>query len=694
VSIKVSLNDVPLSALSVVTWRLTGGTQPEQQVFMFDHSTGANLVKVDVNKEVTLKIQDGNIVKSFKRLNILRAMPGDSPLTRGVLVSDRRWRLSRKHIYRRYNIRRRTGDRRMSDPSTFQSVVTLVDDEAYAPYSINPPFSINGRRWTARAVLEDVLEELDPGNWKIIANITEQSPIENLELDDLGDAALNRILSYLPGIGIYMDAEGELTVYHTRNQGEVDAVETSGPEQAMGPHAEWIDNRSIRPKKLRLLFSPEYEIRIDSLIEGDTFRADVPERLMSNVLPIPDPILTVGDRQVVMGTWRGAAAVIAAWNADRLSGSSEPLTIKAIRENWFFGIWSHYTELGKLDIDRNWTTRIGTLRQHFRTTYQIHRPLIDMLASFRVERVAIVDEEGGRYARSPVLTDYCIVPEEMAKVRLTDALFLGLNIEGYPGGPTVPLSEGISAPATLQIVDMDQGIIHISYALDPLGRLNTIIPSLVDNLPTADISNPTEPAAWDLTLLDKPGQGRPTLSVNHSVATVITAAPAAPNSSAQLYAVERTPEDVARFIQGDVSDAQGPTQDIRIRAGMETARFAWDDSRAQDIEIAIGLRPGRDDGATSTVNDLLVNRETIEAIADAVAARYYATTVNRYMGGKMVRFKPDIEPRGNISAVTHTVGQDGTAHTTLTLPQELQEVDFIALLPASVRRRIFREVQP
>jgi hypothetical protein len=121
-----------------------------------------------------------------------------------------------------------------------------------------------------------------------------------------------------------------------------------------------------------------------------------------------------------------------------------------------------------------------------------------------------------------------------------------------------------------------------------------------------------------------------------------------------------------------------------------TARFMWSDAYASQIEAAFGV------GGLEEVDlePLLVNGDDVENMAKAIAAEVYASFTNRWQGGMMTMVNPDVEPKGNLLEVAHTVESDGTPHTSFTLPAERARRDAWANLDANTRRIVKREVQP
>ena len=79
-------------------------------------------------------------------------------------------------------------------------------------------------------------------------------------------------------------------------------------------------------------------------------------------------------------------------------------------------------------------------------------------------------------------------------------------------------------------------------------------------------------------------------------------------------------------------------------------------------------------------------------MAEALAAEAYVRYRDRPLGSRTDAQRA-IEPTGAITAVEDTVTTRGAILTTVELRQEPPPLDFRSLLPADVRRLVFREVQ-
>jgi hypothetical protein len=171
------------------------------------------------------------------------------------------------------------------------------------------------------------------------------------------------------------------------------------------------------------------------------------------------------------------------------------------------------------------------------------------------------------------------------------------------------------------------------------------------------------------------------------MAVVLSASLAAPNNQARLHAEEVSLSEARRLLPGvKAQPSGGPPWQMRVGAGIETARFAWRDAAAKPIEDAIfkGL---------PYPADLMVNREHVQAIAKANAARILSFLLDRHQGQQVVSLNSALKPTGSLAQITHIVTREG-CQTHLNLPPIAMPPDLFALLPDSTRKVIQRQVQP
>lgn len=742
------LGTVFLLANRDVGWSFTSGVRPHQQVFEVTAGDVDTLVEAGrEQKDLTLEIEDtgskaeaGSVLK-VKGLNVLQQMPTSLVPTGAVLVSDRRWKWQRKHILRRFNFRRKTGNRRKIEDEEvqFDQLLENVDIFGFAIWSLKPP-GFN-TPWTPLEALIDVLEEVneDPVIIDLDQGELETTPIEGLEIDDPGDSAVNRILAFLPGVSLYVNAEGKVVVYNQRGKKENDGLsavlKVAGPPIIGGQVLQFVDFSIIRPSKINVLFTREHELRFDSSSQKDpvtTIGGPDESRIMENVLPVPDVELEIelpggAKETVVAGTWITFDQAIKAWN-DSLPGPTivglvdievTPLSHIIIREGlpWFTGLLNHYVTLGVLDADIDWALRISTIRQHYRQTFRINRRWMDRLLTLRPNLATVIDPTTGIRAKARVYASFCMRPSNRGNIADGGSSFMGLNVRSHPsdvvdpgtffsGKGDAPLAFGKASPAILSIVDPDLGIIRIDFRRDPLGRYDDFLPSIIDGLPTAEVNNLSVPGApirfWSEISSGVIG-GLPNLREKHFVSILLSGIPAAPNNQSNLFRQEVFPSDVeAAFpsLKGLLTNSNGPEWTIRVGPTTETARMAWFDIVDTSIEESFGVvNADPDEGiASESINDflrgILSNQNEVEDVAIAAAGVVYSALIDRWQGGKEVRMKPKMTPVGSLTSIQHRLSPTGAATTILNLPPELAKLDLFSLLDENTRRTIMKLVDP
>jgi len=261
------INDLyPCLSSTTVKWSQTAGVEPfEMEVDLVpDHADA--LVRLGLSP-ITLKIGDGKgseLVVS--RLYVLSRTATQDKHIAKVLIVDRRWFWTHTHVARHFNMLRVAGSKRHREPDTPLELQPLSADVSYKPFSLN-----GGRLWTATEALGSVLEQcLGPEggglNYTVDPSIgtrLDNLPLVDVELDDPGDQALRRILSYLPEAAVTVRPDGTVAVYSLASGTEEPEIIAAGEEAYAGGHVEWIDLSNIRPSAIHVLFTREHEIRFD-----------------------------------------------------------------------------------------------------------------------------------------------------------------------------------------------------------------------------------------------------------------------------------------------------------------------------------------------------------------------------------------------------------------------------------------------
>ncbi len=714
-SASARLNGVPLPNTQECGWTYKSGVDPHMRKFEFSSEYRDHLIISSLGAATLEVVDGGGSTLKVEKLIRLGEVPASQPYFSAVLVADQRWMWPRRHVIGRYNIRRKANDRRIlldgAELSISQpgggggfEVLPSVDEYKFAPFSLK-----NGlTRWRPKEVLEDVLRKIGQ-KFRWNDNPTE-SAVNDLVIDDTGSAAVRIALRYLPGMDIYIDQKGIAVIYNRMSRKEGNRVEKSGGEMRDMGHAQRVSFAPTRPREIHVLFTREHELRFDSL-EEDAEEVTYNGRWMQNVLRSPDPLLAYGDSLVTRGTWVTVDNAIRAFNADgNLAGSANPLLgpdlSHAIIRGSFFSdlLLNQYLRWGQQTQSGNpiWGPRISALKQHYRQTFRINKYWMDRIVRLSTQRPAIIDPVTGTRGIALVYVDYGIRSSTRGIALAGRDMYE--NWDSNISASTDPLSEGYAAPCIVSLLDHDNGVMHFDFKTDLYGWTKQVFPSALTGLgatPIGDIGTLNYEDEIQ-TMTNEDGEQYEAfagLSEEYFSSVVVSAVPAAPNSSRQLYRVKIKPEDTREII-GDVGECNGPIMELRIGAGLLTAQFAWSDdpSMIENIEEVFKAHHGfsNSDNMDVSLDEVLtiqlLNDQHVTSVARAAAAAVWNRMKDRYLGRKSVRMYPQIQPIGSINSVTHRVDTRGETTTSMEMMEQLPQQDMFPFLPESVRAFILREV--
>jgi len=694
---KATIAGLPILATSPVSWDEIVGTSP--------YTTTVQVAKKAIRdpdsligKPTTLDVQ-GTRGRSFTVQNvyITGIFPGGHPDVLTVALADRRWLWPRTHVLRRYNVRRRTGDRRLLTEGVPGSEVFAVDDYFYEKATLRE----GSVMWDAGTALADVLAQVD-GSGDMNGVGASTVPMENVEIDLSGDAAIRTLLGYITGTNVYVGIDG--AVHFTDNQdyqGTNSVMRRFGPPVVGSGTARPSSLAGLRPSAVNVLFSIEQELKFTSVDEGSSgysFRGGNTTKYLENVISLPDPSTTINGKSVARGTWVNIDAAFTAWGAPSVGAgraAAPAMSQDLVRTLWLGGgLERLYGGLGNASIDGLWAARIHAVRQCYRQTYRISPYWMNRILSISGERVAIIDRENGSKAPAYVTGNYAYTPSVRGFLASPGTQFYVMNVSAYSDS----LANSKQAPATVQILDPQLGVFHIAYGTDVLGRQAVIYPSTFDDPPALQFTKGTAQNFFmDGTVTA--GANTTKLSASHKVAVVLTAVPSAPNTNDQLYRVRVTPGDVSS-LGINVDGGSGPEWDIRLGAGVTTARFMWTDAAESTIDRLFGSG-----GATPSSKPtysaadglaragLLVDQDEVTKLAKAAAASLYSQMTDRWMGGQGSLLDTSIHPIGNLTSVSHRLDPDGVLNTLVRFDVQSGRLETAAFLDNDTRRKLFRMVQ-
>lgn len=738
-SAKFTIDGFPCLASTVERWHLTSGTAPFVAEFDMIPEDADALFEGEL-EPLTLKIANGDDGESIEVRNLyaIEKTPGPVPADRitRVKVADRRWFWSRKHIRRSYNIRRRVGHKRVIGDGTRETTLT-AQSLWYQPWSVLPDL----RPYAARDILQDVIQEVstvetqfssstndnEPGQVstglapieireeiQTINGLNQsEQPIEGLKLDDAGDAAINRVLSFLPGASLYIDLDGKVVVYSQASSNETDQIDDLPPFSTDIGVIEKIDRRRVRPSEIHVLFTREVELRQDTIeldvgATSDIFGTD--RRFMENVLPVPDYQLTlVNGDTVARGTWITFSEALRAWGPHPRAGD---ITFDLIRRAAvpFLDLWGALAESGKRDPDNDWAARIAAIQTHWRTTYRINRRWTDRVSQWKAFRVGIVDPTRG--TRSPAIAygNHAFIPGQrfmIAEASGNHDLSYAINVQGFNDGSTPPKLQPEDKPAAkMSIIDSDQGIVQIDWSVDPSRPFSAVLPGWVQDGsggsgditrpsipgPSADLTDRTRAITFDS--VTSRGARPAQMTAEHRAAVILTAIPATSVSNSELERVVVRPPDVDHLLpeRARGMESTGPILEIRVRPQTLTAIVPWSDDDADVIEAAFGVGGAVLSDSDSALTSLILNydgvaggRGSMASVSRALAARAWAAMADRHMGTAAVPLRADARPEGWLDTVAFQVTPDGRVETVYALPGDVPQVDMFGYLDRGTR---------
>lgn len=672
-----------------VGWSFTSGVLPHVETFDVDEKVGQELM--EIGGAVELEIDQNGRRLRIEQLYIIGEGPNPRPGRKTIMVADQRLWWSRVLIKRRYNIRRRTGDRRFlrNEGGVPEQLREVVNDVAYAAWSLEGP----EQPWTAVGILRDVLDEVAEGNYTIGVTGLDQV-IDSVELDDPAPSAINRALSHIPGAEIAVTKEGQVLVYNSLNiDGSKGVFDQLKPRLVSGQIEQHVDQRLQRPETVSVGFDVEQEVRFTSIRPGETVTQD--ERYMDNVVQVPDPQLYIPslNKTVIRGTFITFEQAFEAWNADKGNSNLPDISDEYVRQWWWGTILEgKFGGLGSLNPDISWLRRIGAVRAHWRMTWRINHRWLSRIYSMRAYRCSSWDPETGGFAESHVHMGHMLFLSARGKIanRTTPVM----NFRNSPSTLYSSL-EGVDvAPLTVSILDEQQGLIRFDYAPDLVGNFAQFWPANMKPFPDAKLS---EAGRKPITVDGSRARGQKGIKAEAAwrCAVVVTVTPGSPNSREQLMWYDVSPEEAGKYLPQGASTAaieggQGPAWDVRVGGALASARFGWSQDKYQLIEQTFGI------GGETTrdvITDLITNEEQLLVLARTMAAGIYFSLADHTQGFVEVDYTPEIQPVGNIRQIRHELQPSGAFLTRISAPNASLEYDPQYVLPDSVRQAFQRLTQ-
>jgi hypothetical protein len=723
-----TLAGVSLAANTTITWRFQTGAEPYVTQLEVHKSQWSKLEGKQGDPQILRLADSAGVEKQIKEVYILHQVPSGSPNRVRFLVADRRWRWANKLVVRDFNVPRKSGTLTAFQAVPAANLVT-VDEYTFKRYSL-----FNGvEKWTPRTAIEDVLTFLeadDDGNAPVVIDslpIDEQGSqgsfsIQNLTLRDPGNAAVARLLAYIPGAEVWIDQEGTIRVFDgTDIEAARSLLEELKPETWSGVKVEEIDRKPVRPSKVNVWFTRELEVGFeyeDDYGGGTAVQQDRNRPFLINVLPTVDVETTVfqydaegnvtSERKVPPGTWVEVSAWLDAMDKVKPKGSM-PWKWDTIKRHWVAGDLEGV--LGGRELDRekqaNVMLRVQALRRHFRQTFQLSNRYYDRVRDIRSVRVGVLDPVTGARGTAGVWGQSCVIPSTKGRAimsRRDGSAAIYRNADYYPTAGK-PLDESTPSPARAQIVEKDLGIFRVDWGVSPYGDEASIIPCLTVGAngqtptePEADLRTQTTAATSGYTV--RGGPGSIFLANRLRMRVILTIVPAAPNNERQLERVQLDGGEIAEEFRTELglAEGKGPELDVFVPPSEVTARYAWqsDNEAIGTIGALLGL--GNEDPTKAGIDPgieldgyLFVNKaEEVDSYAAAAAVQALVAYADAPQGTVVGRMPEVTELKGNIrsAAVSLSAAPSAVMQMVTEFPGRQKALSRYAFLPEGARKSI------
>ena len=695
-----TLAGVPLNTFSLPGWVLSYGLRPFDRLFEVS-ADRADQIMAAAGKAPTKLIMGraGERPVTIRGLYVIERLAGSTPNRASVRVVDARWLLRKVHIAGDFNVRRRTGETRLVGEGRIETR-GLVDDETYAPWSMN-----NGRRWSADEILAHVSQQIGdqllrlgyaPLTIRGLAGLRTRHrlPVENLMLDDPGDTALARVLAFLPGhellcVGLSL---------HLRDRfdgSEQTLISRLGAPYRSGSMVGFADRRWIRPPYIDVLFERECELRFDCVDTGTSVTTVArfadgeglrPPRKLIMAIPVAEPSVTISGRTYTVGSIVDFDGYLPAASAAALTNTIGYRAFGALSHKIIASCYVSARKRAAWESSYAHDTngapvlaaaqRVSNIFGHWRRTFRIHEGWQGRLAGLQAYRVGVVDPEKGARAPAQAYMPWTERPSHQGLLGSHSKRHAhGWTFNGY----AAKLEDATAAPARVRVLDADTGVIQVDLIVSPFGEVDAVVPGLLvagegPSTSTADVH--ARYASWETA----------ELSPAFSLAVVLTARQVAPNTNARYLRVRITAGEALDLVDIPLGPCNGPPIELKVGAGVVTAQYAWDDSAAEEIEEAFYT------ARTPMPERLLVNKDHVSAVARAVAARAYTGMADRLEGSSSYALAPSALPTGMIAAVEHALTDRGLLATSIVLPAEIEPRSMWLQIPDGVRAVLQRKV--
>jgi hypothetical protein len=720
-----SLNGVTLLKVAPVVWDTKPGIAASRTtVFMDDKSLAR--AKKNIN-DSTLQIG----ARVISNLRILREVSGSGTtgeaVGKGLVLVDRRFVWGRIEYAAFFNVRRRTGEAKISgDGETPLAVRDAIPLLRYLPQTLDGliPF-------TLKKCIEKVLKDTKQEPFVIPEEFPDVQVFgaKGFSVQDNVARIITDLLKFAPGWSLTCDDDGTIRFYNKADiEAEIEADNKMVPKLFAQGFTKTSDLRFDRPSKIKVLFFAEAEIRFD--YEEDIDRRTAFTTFVEDASPLDtpvDPTLEAVIRAPVPDLQFDSANVMARDSLVRLylflnaistpAGQAiYPLSPNASGQPWdyiaitkyFLRCWDvkdRYVCFGGKFTDKNWDRITRTTLRDFRTHFKLNQDWADRVRDLKPSRVELLDAISLTFRRSPVFADYISKPA----LRLS-SVFKGKGIDlddlawvakescfNKKTQAFKTINKCERAPADIVSIDNNSKSFRVLYRRSPRGRDEDVMPIGLADEDLPKVIN-------DTNLRIKLEIAQPILQ-EYQMSTILTCIPQPiTGSRSHLHEVEVTPGQAAKVMkidQGRIGECSGPVWEILIPASpLTTARFFWTDFTTDptnpDSQSNSMVAPFFSKAAKFPQANLQ-NKDDVEALAKNAAAAVYFSLLDR-LDGKSTA--PAVIPPpgivGGIKSVRTTASPDPKAPivNVLQFGAEVVPRNPYNNLPAEVRERLLRLIVP
>ncbi|KAF0121927.1 MAG: hypothetical protein FD152_3710 [Xanthobacteraceae bacterium] len=641
----------PITMLAPFRWALTAGTTPYTVEISLPYPE-ADAILAKPNP-----IMIEMCGKTFSNIWALSSRPVSMNI-HWLTLCDVRWLLPRIVLDLAANVRRSATPKALSGTASVER--GYADSDRFLGWSLKAK---------AKKTLRDLIEEgLEATRLPWVADVKGE-PLDVPIQDHLLRGPASEVLASLCMLALLqlsVTPDGKLRLFNELSRRELDGV----PDPASGsPQGDdgWIyqrDLKRVRPRGYWALFPGRIEVRFDR-VEGATVAEK--DRVLENVAPTLER-LTVGGRTWAEGEWHTFDEYLdgVTWATPAPHNSAMPATLATVRRYLPAGSLLPIYWVNPLDPAsiETWGRRFGTVQEHWRKTYRLPRWWADRAVTIEAARVAVQDTQARR-GRGCVWADQSwLLLERSLLARSADPAqdppFK--NVDGW----AADLASCVASPATLEVVDQEQGIIHAAFNLG--FKAFPILPGKLEYLGPEQ-----QPSARNVTI------GELGFISSFRLAVVLSLAPAVRGRFYRLFVAYSE----AGIREDEGREATGPEAEFLAEVG--EAKVPWLDDQADMVAALF------DEDAVDPVWPQRCNEADLVEIAKALATRLWYAERDLWVGDFRAIGSYDLAPEGRRSEIAWEVGQGGGMWTHVHIADTVQPPALATLLPAWVLRRLAGE---